>query len=147
MILSNELFQVPAPLNNFAVRWIHSDQTKGIDLIERQSVKGGVREVRRSGRAHGIDDFAPADSFFVDTRRDGIPVDKRERRAVVVHGDPRSTAGFTRRDYGATVHLLLFRGETGGARQLFIAVHPKAIALLSCDEGDGTHCWPQSAAG
>src|SRR6266446_4981622 len=138
MVLPNELFQIPAPFDNLAVRWIDSDEAKGIGSIERQSMKGGVRHMRRYGRAHGIDDFAPADGFAANPRRDGIPVDERERRAVVVHGDPRSTAVFRRRDYGATVHLVLFRAETGGARQLFVAVHPQAVAPLSRDERNGT---------
>src|SRR5882724_2184394 len=144
MVLTNELFQVPAPFNNFAGRWIDSDEAKWIDLIERQSVKGGVREIRRDGSAHGIDDFAPADGLAADPRRDGIPVDERKRRAVVVHRDPSSTAGFRRRDYSATVHLLHFRRKTSGARQLFVAVHPKAVAPLPRDECDRTHCLVQS---
>src|SRR6266550_7132729 len=127
MVLPNELFQVPAPFSNFTGRWIDSDEAKGIDLIEPQSVKGGVREIRRDGSAYGIDDFAPADGFAADPRRDGIPVDERERRAVVVHGDPRSTAVFRRRNYGVTVHLLHFRRETSGASQLFVPIHPKAV--------------------
>src|SRR6266566_2949551 len=140
MVLPNELFQIPAPFNNLAVCWIDSDEAKGIDSIDRQSTKRGIRDIRRDGRAHGIDDFAPTDGFAANPRRDGIPVDERKRRAMVVHGDPRSTAGFRRRDYGATVHLLPFWGETGGARQLFIAVHPKAVASLPRDECDRTHC-------
>ena len=146
MVLPNELFQVPAPFNNFAGRWIDSDEAKGIDLIERQSVKGGVREILRDGSAHGIDDFAPA-GFAADPRRDGIPVDERERRPVVVHGDPRSTAGFRRRDYSVTAPLRLFRGKPGRTRQFFVAVHPQAVAPFSRDERDGTHCSRQSAAG
>jgi hypothetical protein len=35
MDLPNQLFQVPAPFNNLAVRWIDSDEAKGIDSIER----------------------------------------------------------------------------------------------------------------
>src|SRR5437867_147388 len=93
MILPNKLFQIPAPFNNFAGRWIDSDEAKGIDSIERQSIKGGGGDFRRDGRAHGIDDFAPADGLGADPRRDGIPVDERKRRAVVVHRDPSSTAG------------------------------------------------------
>src|SRR2546426_3854634 len=116
MVLPNELFQIPASFDNLAVRWIDSDEAKGIGSIERQSMKGGVRDIRRYGRAHGIDDFAPVDGFAANPRRDGIPVDERKRRAVVVHGDPRSTAGFRRTHYAATVHILLFRGETGRAR-------------------------------
>src|ERR1044071_4263771 len=122
MVLPNELLQIPAPFNNLADRR-DSDEAKGIDLIERQSMKGGVREIRRDGRAHGIDDFAPADGFTANLRLDGIPVDERERRSVVVHGEPRSTAGFSRTEYGATVQFLLFRRETDGARQLLIAAH------------------------
>src|SRR5213596_704809 len=126
----NELFQIPAPFNNLTGRWIDSDEAKGIDSIERQFMKDGIRDIRRDGRAHGIDDFAPADGFADNPRRDGIPVDERKRRAVVVHGDPRSTAGFRRGDYGATVHFLLFWGEAAWPRQLFIAVHAKAVASL-----------------
>ena len=147
MVLPNQLFQIPAPFDNLAVRWIDADEAKGIGSIERQSMKRGVRDIRRYGRAHGIDDFAPADGFAANPRRDGIPVDERKRRAVVVHGDPRSTAGFRRRDYGATVHLLLFWGEAAWPRQLFIAVHAKAVASLPRDERDGTHCLTQSDAG
>src|SRR6266567_4482062 len=147
MVLPNELFQIPAPFDNLAVRWIDSDEAKGIGSIERQSMKGGVRDIRRYGRAHGIDDFAPADGFAANPRRDGIPVDERKRRAAVVHRDPRSTAGFRRRNYGVTVHLLHFRRETSGASQLFVPIHPKAVAPLPRDERDGTHCSPQSAAG
>src|ERR1044071_2071462 len=121
MVLPNELFRIAAPLANLAVRWIDSEEAKGIGSIERQSMKGGVRDIRRYGRAHGIDDFAPADGFAANPRRDGVPVDEPKRRAVVVHGDPRSTAGLRRRNYGATVHHLLFRRETGGACQLFVA--------------------------
>ena len=147
MILPNKLFQIPAPFNNLAGRWIDSDEAKGIDSIERQSMNGGVRDIRRDGCARGIDDFAPADGLAANPRCDEIPVDKRKRCAVVVHGDPRSTAGFRRRDYGATVHLLLFWGEPAWPRQLFIAVHAKAVASLPRDERDGTHCLTQSDAG
>lgn len=143
----DKLFQIPTPFNYLADHWENTDQSKWIDLIERQSVKGGVRDIRRDGSAHGIDDFAPADGLAANPRRDGIPVYERKRRTVVVHGDPRSTAGFRRRDYVATAHFLLFGRETSGARQFFVAVHPQAIASLSRDERDGTHCMNQSAAG
>jgi len=139
MILPNKLFQIPAPFNNFAGRGIDSDEAKGIDSIERQSIKGGGGNFRRDGRAHGIDDFAPADGLAADPRRDGIPVDERKRRALVVHRDPSSTAGFRGRDYGATVHHLPFRRATGRACQLFVAVHAEAIAPSSRDERDSTH--------
>src|SRR5438876_3831552 len=119
MVLPNELLQVPAPFNDLAGRWKNADEAKGIDSIQRQSMKRGVRKIWRAGRTHGVDDFAPAEGLAADSCRDGIPVDERERRAVVVHGDPRSPAGFRRRNYGATVHLLLCRWETGGTRQLF----------------------------
>ena len=69
---------------------------KGLIRLSGNPCKRGVREIRRDGRAHGIDDFAPADGFAVNPRRDGIPIDERKRRAVVVHGDPCSTAGFRR---------------------------------------------------
>src|SRR6266568_1850038 len=100
MVQPNELFQIPAPFNNLAGRWIDSDEAEGIDSIERQFMKDSIRDIRRDGRAHGIDDFAPADGLADNPGRDGIPVDKRKCCAVVVHGDPRSTAGFRRGDYG-----------------------------------------------
>ena len=84
---------------------------KGLIRLSGNPASAASANIRRGGRAHGIDDFAPADGFAANPRRDGIPVDERKRRAVVVHGDPRSTAGFRRRDYGATVHLLPFRRE------------------------------------
>jgi len=147
MVLPNELAQIPAPFNYLAGCWINSDEAKRVYPIERQASERGVCDIRRAGRAHGNDDFASADGFSADPRRNGIPVDERESRAVVVHGDPRSSAGFRRRDYGATVHLLFLGVETGGARQFFVAIHPQAIASLSRDERDGTHRMNQSAAG
>src|SRR5438034_6814784 len=97
MVLPNELLQIPAPFHNLASRWKGADEAKGVDSIERQSMKGGVRDIRRDGCARGIDDFAPADGLAANPRRDGIPVDKRKRRAVIVRSDPRSAAGFRRR--------------------------------------------------
>src|SRR5882724_7071561 len=99
------------------------------------------------GRAHGIDDLAPAKGVASNPRVDGIPVDKRKRHAVVVHGDPCSSAWFRRRDYDATVHNLLSRGKAGGTRQLFVPIHPKAITPSSRDERDGAHGSGQSAVG
>lgn len=147
MVLPNELAQIPAPFNYLAGRWINSDEAKRVYPSERQASECGVCDIRRASRSHGIDDFAPADGLSANPRRDGIPVYERKRRTVVVHGDPRSTAGFRRRDYGATAHFLLFGRETSGARQFFVAVHPQAIAPLSRDERDCTHCMNQSAAG
>ena len=143
----NELFQIPAPFNNLTGRWIDSDEAKGIDSIERQFMKDGIRDIRRDGRAHGIDDFAPADGRASKSRRDGIPVDEGERRAAIVQCDPCPTTGFGRAEHGATVHVPLIRWETCGACQLFIAIHPKAITFLPRDKRDGTHGANQSAAG
>src|SRR5437016_1215863 len=125
MFLPNELFQIPTPLNDLARRRKKSDETEGVDSLERQRTEGGRRGIRRDNRANGIDDLAAAHAVAANPRRDGIPVDERKSRAVIVHSDPRSAAQFSRTDYRVAIHLLFSRGEAGQARQLFIAVHSK----------------------
>src|SRR5438093_9507272 len=110
-------------------------------------MQGGVCGIRRDGGARGIDNLAPAKGVVVKPLLDGIPVDERKRRALVVKGDPGSAPRFRRRDYGATVHNLLSRGKAGGTHQLFVAIHPKTITPSSRDERDGAHGSGQSAAG
>src|SRR5437879_7242557 len=104
MSLPNELFQIPAPFDDLRCCRKTSDKAERIDLIKRQCMKGGIRKVRGGGRAYRIDDFAAADCFAANPCGDGIPVNERKRCAMVVHGYPRPTAGFRRRDYRATVH-------------------------------------------
>src|SRR6266446_6420487 len=139
MALPNELVQIPAPFNDLARRRKNSDKTERVNSIERQSMEGVIRQIRRDGRACGIDNLAPAKGVAVNSRLDGIPVDERKRRALVVKGDPGSAPRLRRSEHGTTVHRPLSRRESSGAYQLFIAVHPKTVASFPCDERDGTH--------
>src|SRR2546428_1772687 len=139
MVFLSYLFQVPAPFNQLAGSRKNSDEPKGVDPIKRQLSQCSLREIWRRGRAHRIDDFASADKFAANSRRDGIPVDERKRRTVVVHSNPSSTTGFRWTEYRATVHHHSLRRNTSGARQLFVAVHAEAIASLLRNERDGAH--------
>ena len=147
MVLTNKLFQIPAPFDDFTERWKYSDEAEWVDSIEWQTVQGNIRQIRRTDCADGIDDFAPADGFAANARRDGIPVNERKRCALVVDGDPRSSTRFRGSEHSASVHRLSLRRQPGGARQLFVAVHPQAIAPLPRNERDGAHRLVQSAAG
>src|SRR6266446_25895 len=147
MVLTNEMFQVPTPFGNFTSGRKNSDEAEGIDLIEWQFCERGIREIWPDDRAHGIDDFTPADDLIANTRRDGIPVDERKRNTLVVDGDPRSVSRFRRTERDVTIHHLFLWRQTSGTRQFFIAVHPQAIAPFPRNERDGTHRLGQSADG
>src|SRR5882724_13465750 len=120
MVLADELFQIPAPFDNFSGDGKNSDEAEGIDSIQRQSGEGGIGNIRRGGSAHGIDDFTAAHGIMAGPRGDGVPVDEGQRRATVVQGDPGSTAGFRRTDHGAAANGLFLRWKTSRARKLFV---------------------------
>src|SRR5229473_3923629 len=140
MALPNDLVQIPTPFNDLACRRKNSNETERVNSIERQSMQGGVCSIRRNSGAHGIDYLAATDGVAADSCLDRIPVDERKRRALVVEGDPGSAPRFRRSEHRTTVHHPFSRRESGGARQFFVAVHPKAVAPSPRDECDGTHC-------